>query len=232
VALSALRALEQRLTATSVNQLQLEPPPRPVPKRKQPFVLPPSLPPARPPPVAPETRIVLDGFVLLESARVEDPADAEKVVLEGCAISSVVADDLLFFTKMTHLDLGDNNVQVEQLAFLPALQELHLDCNGLSRLACPPAGFPRLEVLNLSFNCLVTPEELLELAKMPCLREIDLSHNDISALPADMSSFGTLEARARGEPGARERVGGGERVARARAVWVRCDRPRTAPRSG
>ena len=87
--------------------------------------------------------------MLLETCRVEDPEEAERAVLEGCSISAVVGEDLPFFTRLTHLDLGDNAVQLEGLAYLPALQELHLDCNGLTDLACPPGGFPRLEVLNL-----------------------------------------------------------------------------------
>ena len=90
--------------------------------------------------------------MLLQTCRVEDPEEAQKAVLEGAGISAVVTEDLPFFTKLTHLDLGDNHVQLESLGYLPQLQELHLDCNGLTDLACPPGGFPRLEVLNLSYN--------------------------------------------------------------------------------
>ena len=32
--------------------------------------------------------------------------EAEKAVLEGCGISSVISEDLSFFRKLTHLDLG------------------------------------------------------------------------------------------------------------------------------
>ena len=150
VALSALEKLEARHSIASVSNVQLEPPPRPVARRKQPFLVPPSLP--RPPPRAVQPKIVLDGFVLLETCRVEDPEQAQKAVLEGCGISAVVADDLPFFAQLTHLDLGDNHVRIEALAYLPALFELHLDCNGLTTVDVPPGGFPALEVLNLSFN--------------------------------------------------------------------------------
>ena len=83
-----------------------------------------------PPPAQPE--VVLDGFVLLEACRCEDPDEAEKAVLEGCGISSVISEDLSFFRKLSHLDLGDNRVPLASLAYLPGLIELHLDCNGLS----------------------------------------------------------------------------------------------------
>ena len=46
--------------------------------------------------------------VQLEACRVEDPEDADKAVLEGNHIASVVTEDLGFFTNLTHLDLGDN----------------------------------------------------------------------------------------------------------------------------
>ena len=184
-----LSALEQRENAAVPLTLELHPPPQPVPRRKRPFLL--RRPPAAPPPPA-EAPVVLDGFVLLETCRVEDPEEAERAVLEGCSISAVVGEDLPFFTRLTHLDLGDNAVQLEGLAYLPALQELHLDCNGLTDLACPPGGFPRLEVLNLSYNA-VPPASLLALADLPKLRELDLSNNGLAALPADLSGFGALQ---------------------------------------
>jgi len=136
---------------------------------------------------------VLDGFVLLEACRVEDPDEAEKAVLEGCGISSVISEDLSFFRKLTHLDLGDNRVQLASLAYLPALVELHLDCNGLCECSCPASGFPCLEVLNLSYNGLSTAA-IAALADLPRLRQLDLSMNELTALPADMSAFTALQS--------------------------------------
>lgn len=135
---------------------------------------------------------MLDGFVLLEAARVEDPEEADKVVLEGCAISAVVPEDLAFFTRLTHLDLGDNRVPFDSLAYLPGLQELHLDCNGLTQLNCPAGGFPKLEVLNLSYNG-IDAQSLLALMSIPSLRELDISNNELTSLPAELSGFKSLE---------------------------------------
>eukprot|EP00966_Prymnesium_polylepis_P013988 322484-Prymnesium_polylepis.1 len=169
--------------------LQLDPPPQPVPRRKRPFIVPNQV---RVPPLPPQPVVVLDGFVLLEACRVEDPEEADKAVLEGCGISSVIGEDLTFFRKLTHLDLGDNHVQLRELAYLPSLRELHLDCNGLTHVEVPPGGFPCLEVLNLSYNGL-TSEAVLALAELPRLRQLDLSRNELSALPSDMSGFHSLQ---------------------------------------
>ena len=191
-ALDALHALEARNSASKIKTLDLSLPPRPVPRRKRPFIAPQQ--PAPAPPAAPVADIVLDGFVLLEACRVEDPDEAEKAVLEGCGISSVISEDLSFFRKLTHLDLGDNRVQLASLAYLPALVELHLDCNGLCECSCPASGFPCLEVLNLSYNGLSTAA-IAALADLPRLRQLDLSMNELTALPADMSAFTALQAR-------------------------------------
>jgi len=191
VALDALRRLENRESSASINTLTLHPPPRPVARRKRPFLLPPSLP--APPPRASTPAVVLDGFVLLQTCRVEDPEEAQKAVLEGAGISAVVTEDMPFFNKLTHLDLGDNNVQLESLGYLPQLQELHLDCNGLCSLTVPTGGFPNLEVLNLSFNGL-SAAAILALADIPRLRDLDLSHNELSALPASLARFTSLES--------------------------------------
>ena len=74
-ALDALHALEARSSASKFKTLDLTLPPRPVPRRKKAFISPQQ--PAAPPPAAPAADIVLDGFVLLEACRVEDPDEAE-----------------------------------------------------------------------------------------------------------------------------------------------------------
>ena len=56
------------------------------------------------PPPPPASEVVLDGFVLLEACRCEDPDEAEKAVLEGCGITSVISEDLSFFRKLSHLE--------------------------------------------------------------------------------------------------------------------------------
>lgn len=190
-ALDALAALESREPAASIQTMELALPPRPVPRRKRAFILPGQI--APPPPPPPQPEVVLDGFVLLEACRCEDPDEAEKAVLEGCGISSVISEDLSFFRKLSHLDLGDNRVPLASLAYLPGLIELHLDCNGLSEVTIPAGGFPALEVLNLSYNGL-SSSAVAALADVPRLRQLDLSMNDLSALPVDLSGFQALQS--------------------------------------
>ncbi len=134
----------------------------------------------------------LDGFLMLEAAAVDDPDDARRVVLEGCQIRSAQPEDLAYFGKLTHLDLGDNALPLASLAHLPALRELHLDCNGLVHAEVPTGGFPALEVLNLAFNGLSAPS-IRVLASLPRLRHLDISHNGLEALPDDWSRFASLE---------------------------------------
>ena len=190
-ALDALAALESREPAASIQTMELALPPRPVPRRTRAFILPGQI--APPPPPPPQPEVVLDGFVLLEACRCEDPDEAEKAVLEGCGISSVISEDLSFFRKLSHLDLGDNRVPLASLAYLPGLIELHLDCNGLSEVTIPAGGFPALEVLNLSYNGL-SSSAVAALADVPRLRQLDLSMNDLSALPVDLSGFQALQS--------------------------------------
>lgn len=94
--LPSLRAASctQRVVAAKPWTMELIPPPQPVPRRKRPFIVP-NIVKKSPPPR--EVVIVLDGFVMLEACRVEDPEDAEKAVLEGC--ESVRGSELCSFSN-------------------------------------------------------------------------------------------------------------------------------------
>eukprot|EP00741_Cyanophora_paradoxa_P004239 tig00000789_g4116.t1 len=137
-------------------------------------------------------RRVLDGFALLAASGEEDPGEAVDAVLVGREFNEVSEEDLPFFARLARADLGDNNVQLAQLAGLPALRELHLYCNGLASLSVPDGAFAALEVLNLAYNGL-SWECLPRLAALPALRELDLSHNALAALPPDWAPFAALE---------------------------------------
>lgn len=175
--------------------MSLQPPPARPPRNQRKFLAVGRGAAKRRPSPWPEEReegALLDGFALLDACQVEEPEEAVQAVLEGCGLSSAVASDFAFFTQLTHLDLGDNRLQLGQLAGLPALLELHLDCNGVRSVALPSGGFARLEVLNLAYNAL-TVDAVASLAQLPCLRELDLTANQLNALPADWASF--LELR-------------------------------------
>jgi Leucine-rich repeat (LRR) protein len=91
---------------------------------------------------------VLDGFLLLYSCRVKLPHEAIRSKLNGENIVDVREEDLVYFKQnLKFLDISDNNVAIEQLVNLQALEELDLQYNNLDRvdfsfLALPP--FPAL----------------------------------------------------------------------------------------
>eukprot|EP01065_Artemidia_motanka_P026588 TRINITY_DN3171_c0_g1_i1.p1 TRINITY_DN3171_c0_g1~~TRINITY_DN3171_c0_g1_i1.p1 ORF type:complete len:614 (+),score=212.47 TRINITY_DN3171_c0_g1_i1:66-1844(+) len=144
--------------------------------------------PQRAAPRAVQKRRVLDGFTLLEKCRVEDPEEAVEAMAADCGVAGVVPEDLTFFTALEFLDLGGNRVELDSLAGLTTLQELHLHANGLSTLAVPPLSFPRLQTLNLSYNNLGW-KALAEVATfLPSLVRLDVSHNPLCRLP-DLSGL-------------------------------------------
>eukprot|EP00667_Euglena_gracilis_P008742 EG_transcript_8873 len=133
----------------------------------------------------------LDGFLLLEAAGVEDPGQAVDVLLADRNLTKVVAEDLTFFPNIEFLDVGENQVEMGSLANLTGLQELHLHCNQQMIVDVPPAAFPHLHTLNLSYNYL-GPEVFESLTGLPRLQRLDLSHNHIAFLPEDLSGFDSL----------------------------------------
>ncbi|RQM11846.1 hypothetical protein B5M09_005796 [Aphanomyces astaci] len=131
--------------------------------------------------------VALDGFLLLDTCRVEFPEEATRADVNGLNIRSVVVDDLLFFSNLVFLDMSDNQSPFEPLGTLPALKELDFQCNAVHKIT-NLTGFDALEWLNLSFNCLTSPD-VEELAKLPKLRELYLSNNAIATLPPIMSAL-------------------------------------------
>lgn len=133
----------------------------------------------------------LDGFLLLDWCRVEFPDEVAQAFLSDMHITDVVAEDLLFFTNLTRLDMSDNEAPLEPFGCLPALVELDFQCNALEEVILSN-GFQSLEVLNLSFNCL-GPKDLEELSNLLRIRELYLGSNRIRSLPPIMDRFSRLE---------------------------------------
>ncbi|OQR97127.1 hypothetical protein ACHHYP_12695 [Achlya hypogyna] len=135
--------------------------------------------------------VALDGFLLLDTCRVEFPEEASRADVNGHNITAVVADDLQYFTNLLFLDMSDNQAPLEPLGALPALKELDFQCNALHKVS-NLVGFTSLEWLNLSFNCLVG-KDVEELSKLPKLRELYLASNWITSVPPIMDRFARLE---------------------------------------
>eukprot|EP01116_Phalansterium_solitarium_P017777 TRINITY_DN4466_c0_g1_i3.p1 TRINITY_DN4466_c0_g1~~TRINITY_DN4466_c0_g1_i3.p1 ORF type:complete len:449 (-),score=150.41 TRINITY_DN4466_c0_g1_i3:122-1468(-) len=135
---------------------------------------------------------ILDRMALLAASRMDDPADVHVVLLSGYDIQWASEAELAEFTALKRLDVSANNIKVEQLCSLSALQELQASCNGIVHIAPLVRGFQELTVLNLSYNKL-SPSAIASLSYMPKLARLLLGFNEIAALPKDMSSFRSLE---------------------------------------
>ncbi|KAL4170829.1 hypothetical protein KRP22_008933 [Phytophthora ramorum] len=133
----------------------------------------------------------LDGFLLLDWCRVEFPDEVVQAVLSDMHITDVVAEDLLFFSNLTRLDMSDNEAPLEPFGCLPALVELDFQCNALEEVVIGN-GFQNLEVLNLAFNCLRS-KDMEELSNLLRIRELYLGSNRIRSLPPIMDRFSRLE---------------------------------------
>eukprot|EP00899_Mesostigma_viride_P000618 jgi/Mesvir1/10557/Mv21782-RA.2 len=131
---------------------------------------------------APAARAMLDGYMLVEYAGVQQPDEVEYVSLVGAHIGAVQSADLEFFTRLASMDASENAVAMGSLATLPALRRLNLACNGAVELDIPPQSFQLLEMLDLSFNSLA-PASLACLASLPRLKELKLDSNGLEALP-------------------------------------------------
>ena len=96
---------------------------------------------------------LLDGFLILYSCRVKLPHEAIKSKLASQKIVEVIEEDLCYFQNLNAIDLSDNKVRLEQLRNLKSLVDVNLQYNNIQTI--PPLvkdDFPKLEVLNLSYN--------------------------------------------------------------------------------
>jgi len=95
---------------------------------------------------------MLDGFLLLYSCCVHLPYEAIRSKLNGQNIVQVREEDLVYFKNLTSLDLADNNVSMQQLANLVAIEELDLQYNNIDHLELVQGTFQKLLTLRLSYN--------------------------------------------------------------------------------
>jgi hypothetical protein len=133
----------------------------------------------------------LDGFLLLECCRVEFPDEAQRAEVQEMELTATTPDDLKFFTNLAYVDAGDNKLSLNGFGVLPALEELHLHCNMITKIGLLK-GFESLEVLDLSYNK-VGKDGFRSLMKLPRLRVLDLTCNSLNSLPNMMTDCRTLE---------------------------------------
>jgi Leucine-rich repeat (LRR) protein len=90
--------------------------------------------------------------MLLYSCRVRLPHEAIKSKVSGEKIVDVIEDDLSYFKNLVILDASDNEIAIDQLKNLMALQKLNLQYNNITSLMISGGMFPNLETLDLGFN--------------------------------------------------------------------------------
>lgn len=136
-------------------------------------------------------QVTLDGFILLEASGVSVPEDSRQAALVDRKLSSVLEEDLFFFTGLVFLDVSENQLELKPFGAIPRLKELRLACNNIQKID-EILGFEKLLVLDLSYNKL-TVRSVQALEQMPRLRELDLSGNSLRGLPLELYRLSALE---------------------------------------
>ena len=180
---------------------------------------------------------LLDGYRMLQTAKVDLPEEVSRVVLTGCnpPLVDAVPEHLAEFTNLHYLDVSGNNLPFDRLRLLPQLDELNLSCNNLRDFDFSPIpgihyapedevaargeylledmiGFPALTKLDLSYNY-ASQTAIHILSVLPKLLTLSLASNDLVHLPSDLSNFWKLSRLSLRD----NRLGSGSLTAKFRA---------------
>jgi|JI6StandDraft_1071083.scaffolds.fasta_scaffold13562_7 Leucine-rich repeat (LRR) protein len=130
----------------------------------------------------------LDGFGLLKLLRFEHPKEIIRADISYRRIVELNPDHLEYFSNLIELNCSENELRLEMLKKLPAVQTVDISHNRIRSFPLEMNGFRALRNLNLSFNA-IEFEYLSHLAMMPELRHLNIGFNDLKELPEDMSNF-------------------------------------------
>lgn len=136
--------------------------------------------------------VVLDGFLLLSACGVEEPEEVTQVSLQSSQLAGSIAEDLQYFTRLTSLDMSDNQLRLGDVLSFPALETVHLVCNGIHSLAdmeqVGSSSLATVTALDIAYNH-IPAHHLGYLAAFTALQQVDLSHNCLRTLPMDLSGL-------------------------------------------
>ncbi|XP_047661815.1 X-ray radiation resistance-associated protein 1 isoform X2 [Tachysurus fulvidraco] len=132
----------------------------------------------------------LNGEILMALHCVERPSDLCSVDISERKLESVTLEGLEQFDSVAYINASDNFLTLEAFSRFPALRELELLLNGLSTVEVNAVDFPRLEVLDLSYNNL-SSSGILAIGLLPRLKVLHLTGNNLQTLPPDMAGFNT-----------------------------------------
>eukprot|EP00026_Physarum_polycephalum_P005512 Phypoly_transcript_05547.p1 GENE.Phypoly_transcript_05547~~Phypoly_transcript_05547.p1 ORF type:complete len:376 (+),score=46.35 Phypoly_transcript_05547:72-1199(+) len=122
------------------------------------------------------------------------PALKTSAVIQGGSYGAVVVEDLLLFSNLTFLDIGNNRLRFGDFSVLPKLEELRMNNNCISKIDCPPSGYKLLKKLDLSNNEL-SESALVKLGQhfQTKLVYLNLSNNYLTVLPKEICHLQKLE---------------------------------------
>ncbi|KAG7321127.1 hypothetical protein KOW79_015542 [Hemibagrus wyckioides] len=132
----------------------------------------------------------LNGQILLALHCVDRPSDLCSVDISEKKLESVTLEGLEEFDNVAYINASDNFLTLEAFSRFPALRELELLLNGLSTVEVNAVDFPRLEVLDLSYNNL-SSNSILAIGLLPRLKVLHLTGNNLHTLPLDMAGPNT-----------------------------------------
>ncbi|XP_053703447.1 X-ray radiation resistance-associated protein 1 [Synchiropus splendidus] len=135
----------------------------------------------------PHHSTALDGPFLLRSQCVDRPSQLYYVNISERGLDSVKCEDLALFDKVVSIDASANSFSLGSFGCFASLRELDLSLNGLKTLAFEAKDFPRLQVLDLSFNSL-SADDIIPIGRFPRLKVLHLTGNQLSHLPPDLGS--------------------------------------------
>ncbi|KAK3523944.1 hypothetical protein QTP70_016757, partial [Hemibagrus guttatus] len=132
----------------------------------------------------------LNGQILLALHCVDRPSDLCSVDISEKKLESVTLEGLEEFDGVAYINASDNCLTLEAFSRFSALRELELSLNGLSTVEVNAVDFPRLEVLDLSYNNL-SSNGILAIGFLPRLKVLHLTGNNLQTLPPDMADPNT-----------------------------------------
>jgi len=137
---------------------------------------------------------MLDGFLLLEASGARHPRNATAARLVGKKLRSIERGDLELFTRLSTLDVSDNNLEdVAGFSVIGSLQELRMAGNKVQDILWKcEVPFRSLLVLDLSHNQL-SNSALISLTQISKLRELDLTCCGTKRIPSEFKQLVGLE---------------------------------------
>ncbi|KAL7853841.1 hypothetical protein AOLI_G00206850 [Acnodon oligacanthus] len=128
----------------------------------------------------------LNGQLLMAMHCVDKPSDLCSVDISEKKLQLVELQGLEEFDSVAYINASDNCLTLEAFSRFPALRELELSLNGLCTLEVNAEGFPRLEVLDLSYNS-ISADGILAVGLLPRLKVLHLTGNNLKMLPPNMA---------------------------------------------